>query len=105
MTHRRLKEIRRLPTDRGERVTFFPETGIMRDRAVTQPGQQGQTNRRKSPVLMRFSRGCDFFHEKITFGYQLGRACCIHPSIVGNGTGMDAVFRDKRRQRLSAYQG
>jgi len=90
MTQLRLKEIRRLPTEWGERVTFFPDTGFMHHNTGTEPERQGQTNRRKNPVLMRFSRSGNVFHEKMTFDLRFGHACCIHPYIVGNGTGREA---------------
>lgn len=64
-----------------------------------------QTNRRKNPVLMRFSRIHDEFHEKMTFSLRFGHACCIHLCSVGNGTGMTQVFRDEKQQRFNAYQG
>lgn len=54
-----------------------------------------QTNRRKNPVLMRFSRIHDEFHEKMTFSLRFGHACCIHLCSVGNGTGRKQVFRDE----------
>ncbi|MBN2992085.1 hypothetical protein JWR97_12765 [Pseudomonas cedrina subsp. fulgida] len=64
-----------------------------------------QTNRRKNPVLMRFSRIHDDFHEKMTFSSRFGHACCIHLSSVGNGTGRKQVFRDENKQRFNTHQG
>ena len=40
----------------------------------------------KSPCLLRFLQCRKVFHEKMTFSYRFGRACCIHTHIVGNGT-------------------
>ena len=53
-------------------------------------GRQAQTKRRKKPALMRFLHWFHAFHEKMTFGYRFGRACCIQPHIVGNDTRAEA---------------
>ena len=90
MTQPRLKEIRQLPTDWGERVTFFADTEFRLPLSKAEHARQGQTIRRKNPVFMRFSRSGNVFHEKMTFDLRFGHACCIHPPIVGNGTGTEA---------------
>lgn len=86
MTHLRLKEIRRLPTHWGERVTFFISAGYEHHKPDTAFGRKDQIHRLKTPVFMRLSRNYTAFHKKMTFSYRFGRACCIHPHIVGNGT-------------------
>jgi hypothetical protein len=90
MTHLCFKEIRQLPTLQGGPVTFSYSTGFLPVRTGVTPGRQAQTKRRKKPVLMRFLHGRNDFHEKMTFGYRFGRACCIHTHIVGNDTRWDA---------------
>jgi len=52
---------------------------------------------------MRFLHRIDNFHEKITFGFRFVHACCIHRSIVDNGTGRKQVFRDGKQQRFNAF--
>lgn len=94
MTHLCFKGIRQLPTERGEPVTFCSRTGFIRHQTGVRQARQGQTKRRKKPVLMRFLQAVDTFHEKITFGYGFVHACCIHTHIVDNGTGGKQVFRD-----------
>ena len=71
----------------------------------TENALQGQTNRRKNPVLMRFSRDLNVFHEKMTFGHRFGRACCIHPHIVGNSPKWMRVLRDEMQQRFNTHSG
>jgi hypothetical protein len=105
MTHLCLKGIRRLPTERGEPVTFCSGAGFMHHRTGVQQARQGQTKRRKKPVLMRFLQGIDNFHEKITFSYSFVHTCCIHPHMVDNSTGGKQVFRDRKQQRVNAFQG
>ena len=90
MTHLCFKEIRQLPTQRGEPVTFCSGTGFMYLHTGEIPGRQAQTKRRKKPVLMRFLHCRNVFHEKMTFGYRFVHACCIHTRIVGNGTRLEA---------------
>lgn len=90
MTHLCLKGIRRVPTYKGEPVTFYPGTGFVYHRPGEIPERQAQTKGRKKPVLMRFLHGRNVFHEKMTFGYRFVHACCIDPHIVGNDTGLDA---------------
>ncbi|MBK5407917.1 hypothetical protein JFU58_05100 [Pseudomonas sp. TH34] len=77
----------------------------MHHRSGVRQVPQGQTKRRKKPVLMRFLQAVDNFHEKITFGYRFVHACCIHPCIVDNGTGRKQVFRDGKQQRFNAFSG
>lgn len=90
MTHLCLKEIRRLPTDECEPVTFCSGTGFMDHQRGKRHVRQAQTKRRKKPVLMRFLQGRNVFHEKMTFGYPFVHACCIHTHIVGNDTRLEA---------------
>jgi len=86
MTHLCLKEIRQLPTHGGGPVTFFSGKVFLHPPTAVTHGRQAQTKRRKKPVLMRFLPRRNVFHEKMTFSYRFGRACCIHPPIVDNGT-------------------
>ncbi|AZE85514.1 hypothetical protein C4J97_4329 [Pseudomonas orientalis] len=39
---------------------------------------------------MRFLHGRNVFHEKMTFDQRFVHACCIHLTIVGNDTWVDA---------------
>lgn len=90
MTHLCLKEIRQVPTHRGEPVTFLSQAVFLGFRTGVLPGRQAQTKRRKKPVLMRFLHSRNVFHEKMTFGYRFVHACCIHTRIVGNDTRQEA---------------
>jgi len=90
MPHSCLKEIRQVPTHEGEPVTFRAGTGFMHHRINGMHGRQGQTERLERPVFMRFLHCSEAFHEKMTFSYRFGRACCIHTHIVGNGTHREA---------------
>ncbi|MBL1311167.1 MULTISPECIES: hypothetical protein [Pseudomonas] len=105
MTHLCLKEIRQVPTHRGEPVTFCAGTGFLYHRTDVMRGRQDQTKGRKKPVLMRFLQGSNDFHEKMTFSYRFGRACCIHTHIVGNDTRSEAGVSRKEQQRFNANQG
>jgi len=86
MTHPCIKKIRQVPTHEGESVTFLSGTGFTHHWSKGMHGRQEQTKRRKKPVLIRFLQCSKVFHEKMTFSYRFGRACCIHTHIVGNGT-------------------
>ena len=89
MTHLCFKEIRQLPTHEGGPVTFFSWSVFLYHPTAVTHGRQAQTKRRKKPVLMRFLHRRNVFHEKMTFSYRFGRACCIQPHIVDNGTRME----------------
>jgi hypothetical protein len=90
MTHLCFKEIRQLPTQGGEPVTFYPGTGFVYHPTGDTPGRQAQSKRRKKPVLMRFLHCRNGFHEKMTFGYRFVHACCINTRIVDKGTRLEA---------------
>ena len=90
MTHLCFKEIRQLPTQGGEPVTFCAGTGFLYHRTDVMRGRQDQTKGRKKPVLMRFLQGSNDFHEKMTFGYRFVHACCINTRIVDKGTRLEA---------------
>lgn len=105
MTHLCVKRTRPLPTERGEPVTFCSGAGVTHPHTGVQQARRSQTKRRKKPVLMRFLQSVDNFHEKITFSHAFVHACCIHTHMVDNSTRRKPVFRDRKPQRVNAFQG